>query len=335
MKAAIYNGIKNVEIKELPDIQCGDNNVVIKNLYAGICGSDVGAYNHGGDAVFIFPGLEFGHEMVSEVVEVGKNVKDIQVGQRVFPIPSHIKKDMLRASTAGGFSEYVEIEDFELGKSAVLVPENVSDKVAALIEPFLIGVNAISPFKVEKGKKAVVYGAGPIGLTAAIALKYLGCEVVICDVINSRLEIAKGFGLHTCNTIEENYVEKCQAAIGGSMTVFGQPAIDADFYVDAAGNQAVMDLFFQGAKFGAECSSIAVHHRPVTLNLVPVTYNGLKVVGPVGSYHTNLPLTLEIFSSEQFDLEKMITHEYSHDQLIEALEQATRADEALKVVIKY
>lgn len=334
MKAAIYNGIKNVEMKEIPNPVCGDNNVVIKNLYAGICGSDVGAYNHGGDSVFIFPGYEFGHEMISEVVEVGKNVKDIQVGQRVFPIPTNIKKDMMRAATAGGFSEYVEIEDFKLGQSAVLVPEVVTDKEAVLIEPFLIGVNAISPFKIENGKKAIVYGAGAIGMTTAIALKYLGCDVIICDIINPRLDIAKEFGLHTCNTIEENYLEKCKSIFGTGTSMAGE-AIDADFYVDAAGNQAVIDMFFQGAKLGAELSIIAVHHKPVMINPVPITYSALKVVGPIGNYHSNLPLTLEIFASKKFDLEKMITHEFPHEKMVEALEQASNTTEALKVVIKY
>ena len=334
MKAAIYNGIKNVEMREMPEIQCGDNNIVIKNLYAGICGSDVGAYNHGGESVFIYPGYEFGHEMVSVVSEVGKNVSDVKVGQRIFPIPSEMKEQPLRASTAGGFSEYVEVLNFELGRTAVIVPEEITDKEASLIEPFLIGTNAISPFKVEKGKKAVVYGAGAIGMTAAIALKYLGCEVMICDVINSRLEIAKGYGLHTCNPTEENYLDKAKSIFGVSYSLFGE-VCDADFYVDAAGNQAVIDMFFGGAKFGAELSIIAVHHKPVTMNLVPITYGALKVVGPVGNYHSNLPLTLEILSSKQFDVEKMITHVYPHEQLVEALEQASKADEALKVVIEY
>lgn len=335
MKAAIYNGIKNVALKDLEMPKCGDNDVIVKNIYAGICGSDVNAYNHGGDDVMIFKGSEFGHEMISEVVEKGKNVKDIKIGQRVFPIPSEIKKEkVIRAATAGGFSEYVLIENFQLGVSAVTVSDTISNKQAALIEPFLIGCNAIRPLSVEKGKKAIVYGAGTIGMTAAVALKYLGCEVIICDIIDSRLKIAKELGLITCHTIEENYLEKCKSIFGESSSFMGS-AIDADYYVDAAGNQAIIDLFFSGAKSGAKLSVVAVHHKPVTMNLVPLTYGALQIVGPDGNYHDNLPLALEILESHTFDLDKMITHVFPHHQIVDALAQASKAQEALKVLIKY
>ena len=87
MRAAIYYGQKNVSIKELEIPQAGDNDIVIRNLYASICGTDVAVYMHGpntGHRVTV--GGEFGHEMVSEVVQVGKNVKEIHVGERVYPI---------------------------------------------------------------------------------------------------------------------------------------------------------------------------------------------------------------------------------------------------------
>ena len=334
MKCAIYKGIKNVELKEMPEIECGDNNIVVKNLYAGICGSDVAAYNHGGEAVFIFPDHEFGHEMISEVVKVGKNVKDITVGTRIFPVPTEMKEHKLRASTAGGFSQKVEILNFELGRSGVLVPESITDKEASIIEPFLIGANAVRPLNVEKGKKAIVFGAGAIGMTAAMVLKYKGCEVLMCDIINSRLEIAKDYGFYTCNTIEENYVEKAKQCLGVAVG-FGGEAIDADYYVDAAGNQAVMNMILSCAKIGAVDSIVAVYHKPVEINATVITYGKVSLVGPNGGYHDNLPIVLEILDSHMFDVTKMITHEYAHEDIVEAFEMASNQQEALKVVIKY
>jgi 2-desacetyl-2-hydroxyethyl bacteriochlorophyllide A dehydrogenase len=334
MKCAIYKGIKNIELKEMPEIECGDNNVVIKNIYAGICGSDVTAYNYGGEGVFIFPDHEFGHEMVSKVVKVGKNVKDVTIGTRVFPVPSEIKENMLRASTAGGFSEEVEILNFEMGRSAVIIPESITDKEASIIEPFLIGSNAVRPLNPEKGKKAIVFGAGAIGMTAAMVLKYKGCDVLICDIINSRLDIAKEYGFFTCNTIEENYLEKAKKCLGSTQGFNGE-VVDADYYVDAAGNQAVMDMIFSSAKIGAKDSIVAVYHKPVLIDPVVITYSNLQLMGPNGNYHDNLPTVLEILDSHMFDVTKMITHEYSHDNIIEAFEMASKQQEALKVVIKY
>ena len=88
----------------------GDNDIVVRNLYASICGTDVAVYNHGPNMGHrITVGGEFGHEMVSEVVQVGDNVKDIHVGDRVYPYPRLAKGDPKRSGTVGGFSEYVLI----------------------------------------------------------------------------------------------------------------------------------------------------------------------------------------------------------------------------------
>lgn len=117
MKAAIYYGQKDVRLEELETPVAGDNDIVVKNLYASICGTDVAVYTHGphtGHRITV--GSEFGHEMISEVVQVGKNVKDIEPGMIVYPYPRLAKGDPKRAGTVGGFSEYVLIPNAELDK---------------------------------------------------------------------------------------------------------------------------------------------------------------------------------------------------------------------------
>ena len=117
MRAALYNGKKSIEMTELTTPEAGENDIVVKNIYASICGTDVAVYEHGpGTGHRITVGSEFGHEMVSEVVQVGKNVKDIKIGDRVYPYPRLAKGDPKRAGTTGGFSEYVLIPNAELGK---------------------------------------------------------------------------------------------------------------------------------------------------------------------------------------------------------------------------
>ena len=127
MKAFVYYGHEDIRLEDLPDPVCGESDIVVKNLYAGICGSDVSAYLHGGDDVLIYKEYEFGHEMVSEVIEVGKNVKDIQVGDRVYPYPMTAKGNPMRAATVGGFSEYIHIPDCKLNHSVFKVDEQISN----------------------------------------------------------------------------------------------------------------------------------------------------------------------------------------------------------------
>ena len=88
MKAAIYMGKEDIEIREIPTPECGDDDVLIKNIYSSICGTDVAVYLHGPNTGHrITTGGEFGHETVSRVAVIGKNVTDFTVGERVYPYP--------------------------------------------------------------------------------------------------------------------------------------------------------------------------------------------------------------------------------------------------------
>lgn len=103
MKAGIYLGKEKVEIREMPIPEVGDNDVLVKNIYSGICGTDVAVFACGpntGHKVNV--GGEFGHETVSRIVKIGKNVTDFSVGERVYPYPLYAKDDTSRAGTIGG-----------------------------------------------------------------------------------------------------------------------------------------------------------------------------------------------------------------------------------------
>ena len=209
MKVAIYQGIKDIEMKEVDMPICGDNDIVIKNIYAAICGSDITAYYHGGDANRIFKGYEFGHEMVSEVVTVGKNVQDFKVGQIVYPYPLSARGDSSRTATLGGFSQYILCPNVKLNQTVYAVSNKISLKTASLIEPFTVGTRAARRSRPQAGETAIVFGAGAIGISAAIALKYFGCQkVMIVDLSDFRLEKCAKLGFETCNSSKENLKEK-------------------------------------------------------------------------------------------------------------------------------
>ena len=104
MKAAIYLGKENIEIRDLPMPECGENAVIIQNLRSSICGTDVAVFHRGpGTGHRIDIGSEFGHETVSRIAAVGRNVTEFTVGERVYPYPRYAKGDTRRAGTIGGF----------------------------------------------------------------------------------------------------------------------------------------------------------------------------------------------------------------------------------------
>lgn len=335
MKALIYKGPKSIEMQEIETPICGDNDIIVKNLYAGICGSDVAAYHHGGDDVLIFNGSEFGHEMVSEVVEVGKNVKGIEIGEIVYPYPGTAKDDPMRAATVGGFSEYVLIPNCQLNHSVFHVDPKISTKVAAMIEPFTVGARAAKLAEPSVEKKAIVFGAGIIGMSAAIALKHAGLEkIMVVDVSNFRLNKAKELGFEICNSSTENLKDKGTEVMGIVKSMFGE-FLDVDIYIDATGIAAIPQTYQEFGKSGSILSVVGVHHQPREIDLMTLTYNQQKIVGSAGYDFDDVKTVMEIMKSEQFDLENLVSHEYDQEDLEEGILKASDANSSLKVLIKY
>lgn len=335
MKIAIYQGIKDVEIKEVEMPKCGPKDIIIKNKYAAICGSDISAYYHGGDANRIFKGYEFGHEMVSEVVEVGNEVEDINVGQIVYPYPLTVKGDSSRAATVGGFSEYILCPNAKLNQSVFLVKENISLKTASLIEPFTVGTRAARRSRPQPDETAIVFGAGAIGLSAAIALKFFGIKkVMIVDLSDFRLEKCAKLGFETCNSSKEDLKEKAIEVFGKARGLMGETA-NVDIYIDAVGHESVTRTFEGMTKLFARMVIVGVHHKPLEINFIPLTYAQYEFIGSGGYMVEDVRDVMTIMASGKYDIESMITHEFKIDDLEDAIIKAGKADEALKVVIKY
>lgn len=336
MKAAIYLGQKNVQIRELPDPVCGDNDVVIQNIYSSICGTDVAVYTHGpGTGHQIDVGGEFGHETVSRVVAVGKNVKEFQVGERVYPYPLLAKKDPKRAGTVGGFSEYILIPEPERGRSLYAVPESISDRLACLIEPFTVGCRAARRAQPQKGEHAVVFGCGTIGLAAAAALYHFGVDkVMICDVSDFRLQIAKNMGFEVCNTSREDFLEKGAAYFGTAPALTG-PVPDIDCWIDAAGADSILDMYMQHGKIVSRFVIVAVNNKPRQLDLLHLTYAQKSIIGSGGYFPEDVKDVMAIMESGRWDLESIITHEFPLEKLSEAIETAADTAHALNVIIDF
>lgn len=307
----------------------------MKNLAAGICGSDINAYKHDGPSVYIFPGLEFGHEMVSEVVEVGKDVQGVAVGDRVYPYPIFAKDDMMRPATVGGFSEYVHIPNCRLGMSVFKVDDTISNKAAAMIEPFTVGGHSAKICQPGPGKKAIVFGGGIIGMSAAITLDYMGCDkVMVVNRSTYRLDKAAALGFETCSPVQEDLKAKAMSVFGEAFSMSG-PAPDVDIYIDATGAADAIDNFLAMAKSGATLSIVGVHHAPRTINLIPVTYGGLTIKGSPGYDFEDVARAMEIMKSGKYDIESLVSHTFPLEQLEEAIQTAAVSGASEKVLIEY
>ncbi len=335
MKAAIYNGQKNIGFIEMETPSAGDNDIVVKNIYSSICGTDVAVYFHGpGTGHKITVGGEFGHEMISEVVQVGKNVKEIKVGDRVYPYPLLAKGDRNRAGTTGGFSEYVLIPNAELNKQVYAVCDKIPSREACLIEPFTIGCRAARRANPEKGENAIVFGAGTIGIATAVALKYFGCgKVMICDISDLRLEKAKKLGMEICNSGKEDVKSKAIQIFGEASSLNG-PTADADIYVDAAGVASILETYQEIGKIESRMVVVAVLAGKRPVDILSMTFAQQALIGSGGYMPEDVLDVMEIMESGKWDIESIITHEFSLEELPQAIETAGDVEHALNVVIK-
>ncbi len=336
MKAAIYLGQEQIEVRELPDPVCGDNDVIIQNLYSSICGTDVAVYTKGpntGHKVNV--GGEFGHETVSRVVKVGKNVTEFRVGERVYPYPLYAKNDTRRAGTIGGFSEYILVPAAKRDHSLYAVPEEISDRLASLIEPFTVGCRAARRGQPQKGESAVVFGCGTIGLAAAVALKYFGMDkVMLCDVSEFRLRIAEKLGFAVCNTSEEDFAKRAVDYFGTAPSLIGTTA-NIDCWIDAAGEESILDSFLQHGKIISRFVAVAVNKKPRQIDLLHMTYAQKSIIGSGGYFPEDVRDVMAIMASGKWDLESIITKEFPLEQISTAIQTAADPDQAFNVIIAF
>lgn len=336
MKAAVYMGRKDVRIKEMEIPELGDRDVLIKNVYSSICGTDVAVYTHGPDTGHkVDVGGEFGHETISVVAAAGRKVKDFKPGQRVYPYPYYAKGDTKRAGTLGGFSEYIHIPNARKGHSLYEVDERISDRAGCLIEPFTVGCRAARQGRPRPGEKAAVFGCGTIGIAAAIALKYFGVEsVMICDLSDFRLDIAGKMGFQVCNTAREDFAAKAEAYFGRAESLNG-PVPDVDLFIDAAGAESVLNLFMESGKIGSRFVIVAVNNVRREIDLLHLTYAQKSIVGSGGYMPEDVRDVMEIMKSGRWDIESIITHEFDLDDIAEAIETAADPQKALNVTVRF
>ena len=342
MKAGIYLGKEAIEIRELDLPEVGNDDVLVQNLYSSICGTDVAVFTHGpntGHKVTV--GGEFGHETVSRVVKVGKNVTEFVPGERVYPYPLFAKDDPKRAGILGGFSEYILIPNARKNHSLYPIDERISNRLASLIEPFTVGCRAARRGMVPAGngqcvagQNAVVFGCGTIGIAAAVSFKHLGMDkVMVCDYSDFRLKLAAGLGFETCNPAKEDFVSHAETSFGAAHFLSGKTA-NIDCWLDAAGAESILADFQKFGKIESRFVSVAVNNAPRMIDLLHMTYAQQSIIGSGGYMPEDVRDVQEIMSCGKWDLESIITHEFSLDELAKAIRTASDVDHAGNVVIK-
>lgn len=336
MRTALYLGKEKIKLTQADRPQVGPHDVLIKNINASICGTDVAVFQHGpGTGHKISVGEKFGHEMVSEVVEVGSENTDFKVGQRVYPYPVYAAGDPRKAGMLGGFTEYLLIKNAKLNHDLYLVPDELSNEVAAMTEPFTVATKAVKRTYPQEGESACVYGAGTIGLGAALALQHFGCKkVMVVDHSNYRLKIASKLGFETVNSAREDLKKKQLNFFGQGMSLQGtEPKVD--IFIDAVGNSEILQNYLDSTIVDSRMVLVGVDNQIKEIDLLKMTFASQSLIGSGGYRPDDVETVFNIFRENKDNIGKMVTKVEPWENLVDAIKLASDPYRSLNVQVKY
>lgn len=324
MKAALLYGIGDLRLVEIPKPEYAADEVLTKVTVCAVCPTDIRKFRVGNGGVLQFP-FNMGHEWVGEVVEVGKDVADVNVGDR------------LLGGGYAGYAEYAPLGGFALrpvGGKPLLVPEGVSDEEATFVEPLADVVHSIvDQGKVKIGDIMLILGAGQLALQHVMVAKAVGATVIVSDPIVERRELAKQFGADYIvdgSTTEEvvAFVHNLTDGKGADAAIVTIGSPEASVTALAAVRSRARVVLFGGYDRGVQ----------TMLDLNIIHY---KEIDLTGSYWVGVPpfsnldlygVAMKLIQDKTVPVEKLITHRMELENIHDAFDTiGTKA--GLKAII--
>jgi threonine dehydrogenase-like Zn-dependent dehydrogenase len=332
------HGPDDVRLDEVPEPQPGPRDAVVRVASCGICGSDLGYIRMGGVAGPVREPMPLGHELSGIIEAVGDEVAGFAPGDRMALDPSHPGGGAVigNGGEEGGFAPLLLVRDVAGGARGRArlhrLPDAMPFDIAALAEPLGVGMNAVDKVAASPGEKAVVFGAGPIGLGAVASLRGAGVEDVISvDLSPHRLGLALELGARATVNPAEVALWPSLRELHGEVDFMGGRVAATEVFVEASGASHLIQELTANARRGARLSVVALHRTPVEVNFLLVLMRELQINGAM-EYPAEFGRSLEVL--ERDDLSAMITHRFPLERFHDALAVARDASRAGKVMIE-
>ncbi|HYF80676.1 MAG TPA: alcohol dehydrogenase catalytic domain-containing protein [Symbiobacteriaceae bacterium] len=348
MKAAVFVEPGRLELRTVPDPRAGAGEIVLRVDACGICGSDLHTWRTG---EYVSPGQIMGHEFVGRVVEVGTGVEGVRTGDRVTGFSADYCGEcywcrskqrqycpqLFRTGTGygrqGAFAEYVKLDKVRPGRNCFLVPDSLSDRAGALVEPVGVAALAVQMAELAPGQRAVVLGAGLIGNAVAQILRRAGGahEVVVSEPSELRRQAALARGVDMAvDPLAENLLARVQERWGVGPFHFGSGGM-ADFVVDCAGAPGTFGSALDLVRSAGAVALVALPDRPVSVDLSRIVHKGPRVFGVLGSH---MARAIELLAAGVVHGDELVTHEFPLDAVNEAFATQRNAAASVKVMIR-
>jgi threonine dehydrogenase-like Zn-dependent dehydrogenase len=347
MLAAIYNRKKNIEIRNIPKPEIGDNEVLLKVKVCSICGTDRKIYEYGHFKIKEKNEQILGHEISGVIEEVGKKVDYYEKGMRIALAPNVgcgfcevcrkgleqlcLDYNAFGISWPGGFTEYVKIPEIAVRHgNLVEIPESLSYEEAAIIEPLSCCYNAHESLNVRPGESLLIFGAGPMGILHLILNKYLGIGMtIVTDVDEKRLKLSQGFGadyiVKSDSRIKKTVISLTNGfGVDNIITAASVPEIQEESLGLVAINGKIN--FFAGLPVGKE---------EIKLNSNIIHYKQLKITGTTGASLKQFRQTVRLSENIGVNFKKVISKRIGLEELSTIFKDVSVFGNNLKIVINF
>ncbi len=336
MKAAVLKDRKNMVIEDAPTPTAGPGEVVLKMKYVGICGTDLHLYTTG----LLPPDTIMGHECAGVVVEVGEGVEGWSPGDRAaihgalscgecfwcLNGRSTICREVGGIGLGdmpGGYAEYLRAFPSQMAP----VPDEVSLKDAALLDPFSTAFRGIRLAGFRARETALVMGAGPIGLCVIQQLKMAGARVVVAtEMVERRAKAARAFGADVVLDPGDDVTGKMDELTGG---------IGIDYVFECVGVPDTTQEAFNLVRRAGKVVLVGVCMEPATVLPVFWLLKEVSMQTTMGFSQSEFETSLDMIHKGALKTDGLVTETVSLDRLPEAFERLLSPNDEIKALVEF
>ncbi len=338
MLVAMYYNNKDVRIQEMPKPTINDDEFLLKVMASGICGSDVTEWYRVPKAPKVL-----GHEATGIIDEVGKNVSDYKVGDRVF-VSHHVPCNSCRYCKRGhhtacetlhttnyfpgGFAQYIRVPKINVAQGVYRLPDDMSFEEGTFIEPLACVIRGQRLSSVQEDDTVLIIGGGLAGILHAQLAQAKGVKnVIVADINPYRLAQAQKFGANHTIDAKENMPQKLKELNGGRL---------ADQVIVCTGATPAALAALECVDKGGSILFFAVPDPTVRIPL-PITdfwRNEITLKTSYGAAPQDLEESLSLLAHKRLNVKNMITHRLSLLDAAEGFRLVATAGDSLKVVLE-
>ena len=314
-----------------------NDEILIEVKVCGICGSDIHTYFGKHPFVKKYPLIQ-GHEFSGTVADLGKDVENFVIGQKVTAQPQVVCGTCYNCKIGRyNICSDLKVFGFQLNgcmrkyfpvpsKKVIPLPESISYEQGALIEPLSVAVHSVKKAGSLLGKKVLILGSGTIGrLTSSVAKCFGVGKVMITDISDFRLQIAKKFSDYQVNILKKDIIKEVKK-------YFGEP----DLIFECVGVEDAVNSAIEIARKGSKILIVGVFSNPVLINIGLVQDKELEIIGSLMYQREDFLTAIDIIHKREIKPELLITDRFRFEELVDVYNFIKeKRDKVLKVMIEF